>query len=439
MNDVPASNVSEKSNTGNRLAKVIARAGLCSRREAEKWISAGRVIVNGNIVRTPAFNVLDDDKIEVDNNPLLKRSGTRVWLYHKPAGLVVSEKDPEGRNTIFEQLKKLGLPRTLSIGRLDINTEGLLLLTNDGGLKRILELPSTGWLRRYRVRAHGRITDEQLAKLKNGIEIDGIKYGAINASIERVKGANVWINVSLREGKNREIKNVFAAFGLQVNRLIRISYGPFQLGDLPIGTVETVKTRMLKEQLGKKLAALAGVDFDSPLPEETTLDAAKNVNNPNYRMGKKRGARSQTQAMAKGKTGALPLDKDEKKIERKPAPYRKGNFDYKMRPEYEKPEVEKRIVHFGGSRGSETFEPKAKRKKPEQENERPTGFKRRSERFDRDNKRQGKTSNKNFGANPASLERSKFRSKSNLNERSNSRPSSRPSSRPRSHPKKTRK
>ncbi len=392
MNDAPSNKVGEKSPagnqpiSGNRLAKVIARAGLCSRREAEKWISAGRVGVNGNIVRTPAFNVSDDDKIEVDKNPLLARSGTRVWLYHKPVGLVVTEKDPEGRKTIFAELSKQGLPRTLSIGRLDINTEGLLLLTNDGGLKRILELPSTGWLRRYRVRAHGRVSEEQLSKLKDGIKVDGIKYGAIDASIERIKGANIWINVALREGKNREIKNVLAALGLQVNRLIRTSYGPFQLGDLPAGQIKIVKTRNLKEQLGKKLAVLAGVDFDSPLPEEGSNEKSKNLYNPNQRIGRKRPTRYQKQAMPHGRTGEQLNNKDENKIERKAAPHRKGNFEYRARPEYVPEEKDKRIVHFGGSRGAEEFEPKAKRKKFKEDDKKSFTFKARRERSERGEK-----------------------------------------------------
>lgn len=260
-----------KPSTGDRLAKVIARSGLCSRRDAEVWITEGRVVVNGKKVLTPAFNVTDRDKIMVDGAPLAARQGTRVWLYHKPAGLVVTEKDPEGRETIFEHLEAHGLPRVVTVGRLDINTEGLLLLTNDGGLKRVLELPATGWLRRYRVRAHGTVTQAALDKLKDGIEIDGIKYGSIEATLEREQGANVWLVLALREGKNREVKNVLGALGLEVNRLIRVSYGPFQLGDIPVGGVETVKARMLRDQLGKKLADAADVDFDSEMPEASAL------------------------------------------------------------------------------------------------------------------------------------------------------------------------
>lgn len=266
MSDTPA-----KPDTGDRLAKVIARSGLCSRRDAEVWITEGRVVVNGKKVLTPAFNVTDRDKIIVDGAPLAARQGTRVWLYHKPAGLVVTEKDPEGRETIFEHLETHGLPRVVTVGRLDINTEGLLLLTNDGGLKRVLELPATGWLRRYRVRAHGTVTQAALDRLKDGIEIDGIKYGSIEATLEREQGANVWLVMALREGKNREVKNVLGALGLEVNRLIRVSYGPFQLGDIPVGGIETIKAKMLRDQLGKKLADAADVDFDSEMPEPAAL------------------------------------------------------------------------------------------------------------------------------------------------------------------------
>jgi 23S rRNA pseudouridine2605 synthase len=252
---------------GDRLAKVIARSGLCSRRDAEGWIAAGRVTVNGKKVITPAFNVTERDKIAVDGQPLAVRQGTRLWLYHKPAGLVVTEKDPQGRRTVFDAVEELGLPRVVSVGRLDINTEGLLLLTNDGGLKRVLELPETGWLRRYRVRAHGSITQARLDTLQHGIEVDGIRYGEIEATLEREQGANVWLTLALREGKNREVRNVLEELGLTVNRLIRVSYGPFQLGDIPPGEIETVKARVLQDQLGRKLAEAAGVDFDSDMPE----------------------------------------------------------------------------------------------------------------------------------------------------------------------------
>ncbi len=249
---------------GERVAKVIARAGLCSRREAEAWISQGRVALNGTAISSPAVNVRDDDTVTVDGKPLPARERTRLFLYHKPSGLVTTNADPEGRPTIFGALPQ-NLPRLISVGRLDLNTEGLLLLTNDGGLARVLELPQTGWLRRYRVRAHGRVTQAQLDALRAGIELDGIRYGAIAASIDREQGANVWLTFAIREGKNREVRNVLEHLGLQVNRLIRVSFGPFQLGDLPEGGLEEVKTRHLREQLGSRIADEAGAEFSAPV------------------------------------------------------------------------------------------------------------------------------------------------------------------------------
>src|SRR5438874_5108393 len=195
------------SKTGERIAKVIARAGLCSRREAEAWIAAGRVAVNGAVIASPALNVTAADRIIVDGAPLRERERTRLFLYHKPRGLLTTHADPQGRPTIFEALPKT-LPRLLSVGRLDLNTEGLLLLTNDGSLARVLELPATGWLRRYRVRAHGSVHADELAALREGVAIDGVAYGPIEAGIERVQGANVWLTFAIREGKNREVKNV---------------------------------------------------------------------------------------------------------------------------------------------------------------------------------------------------------------------------------------
>jgi 23S rRNA pseudouridine2605 synthase len=259
-----------------RIAKVMARAGLCSRREAEGWIAAGRVAVNGQTISSPALNVTPRDRIVVDGQPLPTRERTRLFLFHKPRGLVTTASDPQGRPTIFGALPK-DLPRLISVGRLDMNTEGLLLLTNDGGLARVLELPETGWLRRYRVRAHGKVTQLRLDRLRHGIEIDGIRYGAIEATLEREQGSNVWLTFAMREGKNREVKNVLGHLGLAVARLIRMSYGPFQLGDLAPGAIEEVRTRTLREQLGERLAVLAGADFSAPVTERESaaLPAAR--------------------------------------------------------------------------------------------------------------------------------------------------------------------
>jgi 23S rRNA pseudouridine2605 synthase len=241
-----------------RIAKAIAYAGLCSRRDAEAWIAAGRVAVNGKVLKTPACVVSATDTITVDGKPLPQPQAPRLWRYHKPKGLVTSHKDPQGRKTVFEALPE-GLPRLLSVGRLDINTEGLLLLTTDGALARHLELPSTGWLRRYRVRAHGRIGQNTLDTLKSGVTIDGVRYGPVEARIERQQGSNVWLTIGLREGKNREVKRIAEHLGLTVNRLIRVSFGPFALGELAPGAVEEVKRKVLVEQLGAKLAREFGL------------------------------------------------------------------------------------------------------------------------------------------------------------------------------------
>ncbi len=241
-----------------RIAKAIAHAGLRSRRDAEAWIAAGRVSVNGKVLTTPAHVVSPGDKILVDGEPLPALQAPRLWRYHKPRGLVTSHKDPQGRRTVFEALPP-NLPRVISVGRLDINTEGLLLLTTDGALARHLELPSTGWLRRYRVRVHGRVTEAALHDLRAGVTIDGVRYGPVEARIDREQGSNLWLTLSLREGKNREVKRLAEHLSLTVNRLIRISFGPFALGDLAEGQVEEVKRRVLADQLGPKLAREFGL------------------------------------------------------------------------------------------------------------------------------------------------------------------------------------
>ena len=257
--------------SAERVAKVIARAGLCSRRDAEAWILAGRVSVNGAVITSPALNVRASDGIMVDGAPLPQRERTRLFLYYKPRGLVTTNSDPEGRPTIFGALPK-DLPRLISVGRLDLNTEGLLLLTNDGGLARVLELPETGWLRRYRVRAHGRIQQAALDALRGGVEIAGVRYGAIEATLDREQGANIWLTFAIREGKNREVRNVLEHLGLQVNRLIRVSFGPFQLAEMREGSVEEVRTRTLREQLGERIAALSGADFEGPIAHRDAVE-----------------------------------------------------------------------------------------------------------------------------------------------------------------------
>ncbi len=247
-----------------RIAKRLARAGLCSRREAETWIAAGRVAVNGKILASPACNVGSQDRIEVDGQPLAGRERTRLWLFHKPRGLVTTARDPQGRPTVFSALPAM-MPRVVSVGRLDLNSEGLLLLTNDGGLARILELPDTGWLRRYRVRVHGEVDGVALARLADGVAVDGVLYGPIEATLDRRQGTHAWLTVGLREGKNREIRKVLGSLGLTVSRLIRVGFGPFQLAELGEGEVREIRVRTLRDQLGARLIARAGADFDAPI------------------------------------------------------------------------------------------------------------------------------------------------------------------------------
>lgn len=237
---------------GEKIAKVLARAGLCSRREAERWVEAGRVEVDGKTVETPALRVTDITGILVDGKPLPEAEETRLWRYHKPTGLMTTHSDPEGRPTVFEKMPS-DMPRVISVGRLDFNSEGLLLMTNNGELARALELPERGWTRRYRVRVHGAVDEEALRKLKRGIKVGDVKYGPIQAKLDQVQGSNAWLTVTLTEGKNREIRRVMEHIGLQVTRLIRIAYGPFQLGKLERGRVEEVPRRVLKEQLGREL------------------------------------------------------------------------------------------------------------------------------------------------------------------------------------------
>lgn len=251
-----------------RVAKVLARAGVASRREVERLIEAGRVAINGETLTTPAVKVEPGDILTVDGEVIASAEPVRLFRYHKPVGLVTSHNDPKGRPTVFQTLPE-GLPRVISIGRLDLNSEGLLLLTNDGGLSRVLELPSSGWIRRYRARAFGYTTQERLDTLKDGITVEGVRYGAIDAKLdkaspEREGGRNVWITVTLSEGKNREVRRVLEAIGLKVNRLLRLSYGPFSLGTLAPGEVEEVGPRVIRE-------LLVGLVPDENMPKGTAV------------------------------------------------------------------------------------------------------------------------------------------------------------------------
>jgi len=282
---------------GERIAKVIARSGRASRREAEALIAAGRVAVNGKVIERAALNVAPGDRITVDGTPLAAPEPARLWLYHKPTGLVTTTRDEQGRATIYDALPP-EMPRVMSVGRLDLNSEGLLLLTNDGALKRQLELPSTGWLRKYRVRVNGRPDDARLAPLRQGIEIEGEKFQPMSVTLDRQQGANAWLTIGLREGKNREIRRAMEVVGLTVNRLIRVSYGPFQLGQLKAGQVEEVRRRVLRDQLG----------LNDGQPDEVEKPAGKK---PGARSGAKPGVKPGAKPGAKpaGKPGDKPGDK----------------------------------------------------------------------------------------------------------------------------------
>lgn len=261
-----------------RIAKRIARAGICSRREAETRIFNGRVTVNGERVSSPALKVSPDDKIIIDGKLLPAREPARLWRYYKPRGLVVSDRDEQNRETIFDHLPR-SLPRLITIGRLDLDSEGLLLMTNDGDLARHLELPSTGWSRKYRVRVQGQIDPTQLASIADGVSINGIRYGRINAKLDRQMASNAWLTVAIREGKNREIRTIMDYLGHKVSRLIRISYGPFQLGDLKVGDTEAVKSRVLADQLGIASSA-------ANASNRTSLSVDKPANYSNIKRGR---------------------------------------------------------------------------------------------------------------------------------------------------------
>ena len=264
----------DASDKPERIAKRIARAGICSRRQAEAYIAEGRVVVNGQRLDSPAFTVTAKDIIEVDNVLLGKAEPPRLWRYHKPRGLVVSNKDEKGRDTIFTHLPE-NLPRVISVGRLDIDSEGLLLLTNDGELARHLELPATGWTRKYRVRVHGRVEEEKLEEIAEGVQIDGVQYGPILARLDKQMNSNAWLTVAIKEGRNREVRNIMEHLGYPVTRLLRLSYGPFLLGRLEAGRVEEVKASVLAEQLGLSPDAIEKLDIPGKKSPTLRLKAKK--------------------------------------------------------------------------------------------------------------------------------------------------------------------
>jgi 23S rRNA pseudouridine2605 synthase len=293
----------------DRIAKVLARAGVASRREAERMIEAGRVTVNGEIISSPALNVTSRDVILFDNEPLADAEPPRMWLYYKPIGLVTSERDEKGRNTVFSSLPK-DMPRVVSVGRLDINSEGLLLLTNDGEVKRKLELPSTGWSRKYRVRVNGRPTEDTLAPVRKGLTIDGERFQPMSVSLDRQQGANAWLTISLREGKNREIRRAMEAVGLSVNRLLRVSYGPFQLAELNPGEVEEIRPRVLRDQLGMEGAKPAPTRISTKTGPKSgpksgarpgSQSGARTGSKPDFKSGSQTGSKSGAKSGGFGK------------------------------------------------------------------------------------------------------------------------------------------
>ena len=287
-----------------RIAKRIARAGICSRREAETYIADGRVKVNGELLESPAFTVTEKDIVEVDNVRLNKAEPPRLWRYHKPRGLVVSNRDEKGRDTIFTHLPT-SLPRVISVGRLDIDSEGLLLLTNDGDLARHLELPATGWTRKYRVRVHGRVEEKKLEEIAEGVVVDGVQYGPVLARLDTQKNSNAWLTIAIKEGRNREVRNIMEHLGYPVTRLLRLSYGPFLLGRLEAGGVDEVKPSVLAEQLGMTAEAIGHPDL--PEPKSSTLrlkpksSARRQRSDP--RSGQKSGQRSDQRTNSQTKSG----------------------------------------------------------------------------------------------------------------------------------------
>ncbi|KUP94723.1 pseudouridine synthase [Tritonibacter horizontis] len=288
---------------GDRIAKVLSRAGVASRREAERMIAEGRVVVNGDTIDSPALNVTEQDRIIVDGKPLPAAEAPRLWLYHKPAGLVTTNSDEKGRKTVFDALPE-DLPRVMTVGRLDLNSEGLLLLTNDGGIKRQLELPSTGWLRRYRVRINGRPQDHEFEPLRKGLVIDGERFQPMTVSLDRQQGANAWLTIGLREGKNREIRRAIEEIGYPVNRLLRVSYGPFQLGTLKEGEVEELRAKVVRDQLG--LAAPEGDGEAQKKPQRSNRPTRNSARTDAPKGPGKPGGSKPGGAAAGGPRGAAP-------------------------------------------------------------------------------------------------------------------------------------
>jgi len=325
--DSPETDASDPETEGarQRIAKRIARAGLCSRRDAERWIEAGRVRLNGALLKSPAVDVGPDDDVTVDGKPLPAAEPARLWRYHKPRGLVTSARDEQGRATVFDNLPQR-LPRVVSVGRLDINSEGLLLLTNDGDVARKLELPSTGWSRRYRVRVHGAVDPDRLKTLADGVTVDGVSYGPIRAELETQQTSNAWVLVSLQEGKNREVRRVMEHLGYQVNRLIRIAYGPFQLGRLNPGEVEEVSPRILREQLGEAKRIVPGEGGSAKAKPKPVKPGHRK--GPGFKAGRKRppakggakGASSKPPGTAPAKPQAKAPAKPSPKTSAKPPP-----------------------------------------------------------------------------------------------------------------------